>query len=50
MIAEISGYAEYLESTELAHAQGIISRLLETLIHRRVTFNKEVAKLSCCAT
>ena len=32
LIADISGYTEYLESTELAHAHGIISALLETLI------------------
>jgi hypothetical protein len=32
LIADISGYTEYLESTELAHAQGIISDVLETLI------------------
>src|SRR5258708_3820538 len=44
LIADIRGYTEYLESAELAHVQGIISDLLETLIAAgREAF--EVAKL-----
>lgn len=32
LIADISGYTEYLEGTELAHAQQIISQLLDATI------------------
>jgi len=32
LIADISGYTEYLTAEELAHAEGIISRLLEATI------------------
>lgn len=44
LIADISGYTEYLEGTELAHAQGIISQLLDALIHAAGE-SFEVAKL-----
>lgn len=44
LIADMSGYTEYLEHTELAHAQAIISQLLEGAIDAAPT-GFELAKL-----